>query len=737
MPTHVIAVQPQLPLLEAISIMEKERISCLLVTRGRTPVGILTERDLSRFMYRAGNDAGGYLVRDIMSSNVVTIKENEDLYAAYSLMCGRGIRHLAIVDSEGRAAGIMTFSDLMTRLGAEFLSEVRTVGDVMSKNVVTMERQDDVRRAWHLMSEKNVSSVLVVEDKRPLGILTERDVARFISHNVLLDKLQVGEVMNTPVHTVAPERYIFEAVGRMEELEVRHLAVVDDAGVLLGVITQSDMVASLIRRYAHLEFMVRKRTRQLIRKNEELEYSNQQLRHLDDMKSAFLSSVSHELRTPLTSLLGFAKLTSRTFVQRFGSLAAGDEKLERQAARIQNNLNVLVMEGERMSRLINDFLDLTKIEAGHLDWRDSLISVSDFVMHACHAVRAQFEDKPEVELHVTVQEKLPQIFADMDRLLQVMINLLNNAAKFTEKGCVSVEAVNVDDDFVEVRVADTGLGIPPGEVLKIFDKFHQLEQRDKKGTMEGTGLGLAICKEIVEHYNGRIWCESAVGKGSVFKFRLPVSRDVGLATYEEALVQPVVQTANDSAPLVLAVDDNPGIREYLQQLFDSEGFRIITAKDGETALRVAEEVRPQCVLMDLMMPGIDGSEAIRRLRENPVTSDIPVAVLSAYPYRMVHGSDANLAKPVDEELLLQTVRGLIRGGRIQGRKCILVPNPKEHGNMLMISSGKLRYVRPEELRQNLLHKFSGTVYVSGGEGDEAALQMLSNIDDVLVCILPE
>ena len=737
MPTHVITVTPNMLLSEAARLMLREKISCLLVTRGDDPVGILTERDLARFMDRTGLSEEEYLVRDVMSGSVVTISEREDLFAAYSLMSGKGIRHLVIVDAKGKAVGIKTFSDLMHRLGEEYLSEIKTVREVMSSKMVTVAPEASIREALRTMADKSVSCVLVMNGTtRALGILTERDVTRLMVEESGAGDKPVKGVMSTPVRGISPDKFAFEAVNMMDDLGVRHLVVTDENDDVQGIITQTDMVASLVKRYAQLEFLVRKRTRQLVRKNEELEYSNQQLRHLDEIKSSFLTSVSHELRTPLTSLVGFAKITGRIFTERFSEEALKAPALNKYAQRITKNLEVMSQEGERMTRLINDFLDLTKIEAGKVEWRDKLVPVTDFVLHACHSVRGQFDKKENLVLTSNVPDKLPLVFVDVDRMLQVMVNLLNNAAKFTEQGSVTVEAGNIDDEFIEVRVADTGNGIPPQEVAKIFDKFHQLEKRGERGTTDGTGLGLAICKEIVEHYDGRIWVESKQGEGSIFKFRIPVAKTFRDKDEQDVLLT-IAGPESSEIPLILAVDDSPGIRDYLEQLFLDEGFRIVTVADGETALHVAEELLPNCIIMDLMMPGIDGREAIRRLRENPLTKDIPVIVLSAYPYRESSGGDVSLPKPVNELQLLQTVTGLLRGGRIQGRKCILVPNPKGQGNMLMISAGKLRYIRPEDLHVHFTQKFSGTMFISGGKSDPITMQRLSEIDDVLVMILPE
>lgn len=738
MPTHIYSVEPDRPLAEALAIMKQNHVSCLPVLQGTVAVGILTERDITRIAVKTKYRLEGYLVRDIMSSRVITVSEDTDLFAAYSLMCGNRIRHLVITDESGNVAGVKTFTDLMASLGREYLSEVKIVADVMSRNVVTISSDGTVRDALGLMAGQGVSCVPVVENQCAVGIITERDlVGRLSDEGAAVMEQSVNSVMSSPVHTVNPELYAFDAVSLMNDLEIRRLVVAGSDGLLQGLITQTDMVATLIKRHANLEFLVRKRTRQLTRKSEELEFSNQQLRRLDEIKSAFLSSVSHELRTPLTSLLGFAKITGKTFTRNFAPLAGDDPKLNAQAEKIMGNLGILVQEGERMTRLINDFLDLTKIEAGRFEWNDKQVQVSDFVFHAGHSLEAQFEAKENLTLKIAVEEGLPSVFVDVDRMLQVMINLLSNAAKFTEKGSVTVEAVDIDNEFVEIRVIDTGSGIPQEKIDKVFDKFHQLEKRGQDEQLKGTGLGLAICKEIVEHYNGRIWVESEVGKGSAFKFRIPAA---GLESPEISRTQKIHKTYPDKgkSPVILAVDDSPGILEYLEQLFEDQGFAVITATDGLSALQMAEKHNPQCVVMDLMMPGIDGAETLRRLRESAFARDTPVVILSAYPSRKVQGEDASMSKPADENMLLQTVKGLVLGGRIEGRKCILVPNLKPEGNMLMISEGKLRYVKPEELSTAFGNKFSGTVFLPGKDVDEPeTVEKISRIDDVLVMILPE
>lgn len=278
-------------------------------------------------------------------------------------------------------------------------------------------------------------------------------------------------------------------------------------------------LAALNRR---LEGLVLERTADLARKAQELESANQRLLELDSLKNALLSSVSHELRTPLTSVLGFTRIIEKDFARAFLPLARQDPTLHSKARRIGGNLEIIRQESERLTRMINDFLDISKIESGRLEWNDCYVMLKDAASGAVQAVRGQLEQKPELRLVVDVQEGLPPVYIDPDRLLQVLINLLQNAMKFTAHGSIVLRALKVDDGIC-ITVTDTGVGIPKQELRKIFNKFHQARWDEAQGSKPpGTGLGLAICKQIVEHYGGRIWVESTPGQGSSFHFTLPL-----------------------------------------------------------------------------------------------------------------------------------------------------------------------------------------------------------------------
>jgi PAS domain S-box-containing protein len=292
-------------------------------------------------------------------------------------------------------------------------------------------------------------------------------------------------------------------------------------GILRDITKRKQAEEALEAMNRGLEATVEERTRDLERKAEELQRANQRLRELDTLKSSFLASVSHEFRTPLTSILGFAKMIQRDFRRHYQDAPNAKAGKDR-GIRIQDNLEIILHEGERLTRLVNDVLDLTKIESGKVEWRDCEVSLAECVARAVSAVQGQLAARPGVTLEVDVPRELPTLFMDPDRLSQVLINLLNNAAKFTSKGGIRISADLKDEETLRIRVRDTGCGIPAEEIAMIFDTFHQATRYDTLANKpEGTGLGLSISRQIVEHYRGRIWAESQEGAGSVFIVELP------------------------------------------------------------------------------------------------------------------------------------------------------------------------------------------------------------------------
>ncbi len=321
--------------------------------------------------------------------------------------------------------------------------------------------------------------------------------------------------------------------GQVIWVSINAHTILDAAGDILyfeGTVTDITARKRAERRLdvliRHLKTAVVDRTKKLSIKAAELEEANRRLLELDHMKSAFLSSVSHELRTPLTSILGFSKLILKDFERSFLPGPDAGRETARRAERIMHNLGIIAGEGERLTRLINDVLDLSRIESGRMVWNDQYLEPARVLDKAVDAVRGQFGLNPLLRLEVSLPPDLPPLRMDPDRLIQVVLNLLHNAAKFTPSGEVRLSARHLpEQDILRIRVEDTGLGVAPENLERIFDKFQQVKTgptlADKP---KGTGLGLAICRQIVTHYGGRIWAESSPGKGTRVTFDLPLSR---------------------------------------------------------------------------------------------------------------------------------------------------------------------------------------------------------------------
>ncbi|MDZ7344322.1 MAG: ATP-binding protein, partial [candidate division KSB1 bacterium] len=269
------------------------------------------------------------------------------------------------------------------------------------------------------------------------------------------------------------------------------------------------------------------RRRLLKRERERAELREAKLRaeaaqEANEAKSNFLSFVSHELRTPLTSVIGFAKIIQKRLAERvFPAIQTDDPKTQKAIQQVTENLTVVISEGERLTKLINDVLDLAKIEAGKYEWQQEPVSMPELVARAAAATSSLFENKG-LKFIKEINGELPELVGDRDKLLQVVINLISNAVKFTEAGSVTCRALAANGEIV-VSVIDTGEGISPENQPKVFEKFKQVGAASGNRPI-GTGLGLPICKEIVEHHGGRIWVESELGKGSTFSFALPVEK---------------------------------------------------------------------------------------------------------------------------------------------------------------------------------------------------------------------
>jgi signal transduction histidine kinase len=359
-------------------------------------------------------------------------------------------------------------------------------------------------------------------------------------------------------------------------------------------------------------------------------------------KSEFLANMSHELRTPLNAVLGYAQLLTMD-----GGLSPRQER----------GLNTIHESGEHLLALINDILDLARIEAGRTELNPMALPLPGFLQAALELMLVKADEK-QLALVFEAGPGLPRyVLADERRLRQVLLNLLGNAIKFTERGTVtlraSAEPQGLSRVLLGVEVEDTGVGMHPDDLERIFRPFEQVG--DAGNRSGGTGLGLAITRALVNDMGGRIQVHSELGRGSRFRVELPLP----VAQPAPAAVRRVPGAARYAGPTrrVLVVDDVAANRALMCDFLANAGFDVAQANDGSQMLEVARSFRPHLIVMDSVMPAVDGVEATRRLRRDADLAAVPVIAVSAAATAehrdacLQAGVNVFLTKPVSLEML--------------------------------------------------------------------------------------
>ena len=378
--------------------------------------------------------------------------------------------------------------------------------------------------------------------------------------------------------------------------------------------------------------------------NQELELRNREVERATKLKSKFLASMSHELRTPLNAIVGFSDL-----------LADGiPGKLNDKQKRFVNHIK---QGSAHLLQLINDILDLSKIEAGQLELRCEDFQVKDALPEVLSTIRPLAMAK-----NIQIQHELEAgwaVYADRVRFKQILYNLLSNAVKFTPKdGRIDIDCVESGNQ-VCISVTDTGIGIRAEDQEVVFEEFRQVEGNTNT-TNEGTGLGLAITKRLVEQQGGKISLESEPGKGSRFTFTLPIGSGTSsnILPVTGPVNPPIAVGASREKPLILVVDDEVPARELLASYLEPE-YQVAMAASGAEALSMAQQLQPDAITLDVLMPDSNGFETLVALRKNPETANIPVIILSIVDQKQVGfvlGAADYLIKPIRKPVLLETIR---------------------------------------------------------------------------------
>jgi PAS domain S-box-containing protein len=553
----------------------------------------------------------------------------------------------------------ITLSPLDTKDGPQVMCVIRDITDRKHAEAA-LQRQAQLIEASH--------DAIIVRD--PTGVILQWNAGAEETYGWRAAEV-LGQVTHTLFHTgFSPSRDDLEAAmerdGRWDG-ELRHTRrdgariTVETRHILVRGTDRAPVSVLEINRDVTLRKEAEERVSglnsQLASTNKELELRNREVETANQMKSEFLASMSHELRTPLNAIIGFSDLLAE---QTAGPLVA---KQQRFITHIQQGARHLLA-------LINDILDLSKVEAGRLELNRENVSVPVILAEVLTSIRPAAAAK-HIFVHSSIGTEV-MAFADRIRFKQILVNLLGNAVKFTpEGGRIWVEAA-ARRGRLTVSVSDTGLGIPAEEQEAIFDAFHQAGATTR-GIKEGTGLGLAITKRLVEEHGGRIWVESQPGRGARMSFTIAAGRSGGDDTPFQD-IDPRNVPARDR-PLILVVDDEAPARELLTSWLEPAGYEIITASSCAEAVARASEFVPDAITLNMLMPGKGGWDALYELKKTSITAGIPVIVVTVVDEPRVGlalGAAEYLVKPVHKEVLLGAIRRFIGPGSNGPAKILVV-----------------------------------------------------------------
>ncbi|RPI74312.1 MAG: response regulator, partial [Ignavibacteriales bacterium] len=436
-------------------------------------------------------------------------------------------------------------------------------------------------------------------------------------------------------------------------------------------------------------------------KADELAVQKEKAEESTHMKSQFLANMSHELRTPMNSILGLTELILES------SSLKGKNK---------ERLEVVLKSGKRLMNLINDILDLSKIEAGKMEIREDQVMLDEIIDDVENAItpltlnkKIEFKVTKNINTHV-------RISTDRGRITQVLINLLGNAVKFTDKGYVELAVSIPNREILKFDITDTGIGLSQSDQQIIFEEFRQVDGTTTR-KYGGTGLGLTICRKIAEMLNGALSVQSEIGKGSTFSFTIPLNvLEIRSEKSDEPKVNIETLLKNRKHP-ILIIDDDPEIRYTIGQYLISRGYEVAYAEDGEQGLEKAVKLQPFAITLDVMLPKKDGWNILKEFKENPATRDIPVILISVMGDKNLGfglGAFEYFVKPISSEKLLSAFSRLENLAKKRIEKIVIVDDDEmefekfktafknDSVNIECINDSRLAYSKILEIQPDLI-----------------------------------
>ena len=568
------------------------------------------------------------------------------LIAAIFVMTGQAVREVNRLSNNVR--GITDHGDLYRRIEPQGPRELRQLALAFNRTLEALENTTISREAlmieaaerrilldnihtqvWYLTDESSYGAVNKAHadfnGKHPKD-MAFKDICTLFPPDVVAVSRRSNRTVFSSGKPICIEEWVPNAAGEERLLSIHKSPKLNDDGSVEYVVCSADDITE--RKHAQDA---------LLQVNEQLKQERTRAEAANRAKSLFLANMSHEIRTPMNAILGFAHIL------------ATDPSLPPHQAQ---NVQIITRSGKHLLRLIDDILDMSKIEAGRVQ-----VTTEDFCLRSLlddleHMFRLRAAEKG-LQFVLELDESTHcDLHADGRKLSQILINLLGNALKFTESGKVALKGgvwitPGRDEGRLMIEVCDSGPGIAHEDQARLFDAFHQTEAGIKAG---GTGMGLAICKKFAEIMGGTLNITSEVGRGSCFRLEMPVRLGEKVCNREKSASRHVIGLAPGSGPfLILAVDDHAENRELLAALLEPVGFEVRMAGNGAEALSIFETWQPHAVLMDLIMPVMDGYEAVRQLRATPTGRNTYIIAITAD----IHGNSCNENMSLDVNAYLR------------------------------------------------------------------------------------
>ena len=656
--------------IQAIGLMSQTQSGCVLAMEGKTLVGIFTEQDVVQ-LCATGENLGEIKIAEVMQRSPMTVwrSQCQDTDQIIALFYKHQLKYLPILDHTGFPIGVITFDKLIKAIANESspheLSEQKK--QRLHKKIIAkiIQRNQELRQ---VDVNYHKAAIALQESEKHLQTIVSQS-----SDGIVILNQQGKIIFANP----AAEKIFNLHIGELKDVELGIPITIDrpfemDFLTNGGNIKIAEVLVTQIewdKRMSYLTSIRDITDRKQV--EEQLLLANTELIRATRLKDEFLANMSHELRTPLNAILGMAESLQD---QILGEL---NERQKKAIATIERS-------GYHLLELINDILDLAKIEAGKLELHAQNNSVQAICNDSLTFVK-QIALKKRVKLTTQIPSIPLSIYVDELRIRQALINLLTNAVKFTpEEGTVTLAVTTIihhidnqdepPQDFIDFSVIDTGIGIDQKDMGKLFQTFVQIDS-DLNRKYTGTGLGLSLVKRIAELHHGKVLLESKVNEGSKFTIRLPYERHRNvlldhslLEELEEqsAMFTPsltlVSKTDPSTSQLILIVDDNEANISSMWDYLKSRGYSLIAARDGESAVRLANSEKPNLILMDIQMPKMDGLEAMKIMRTNPELVSTPIIALTALAMTgdrercLQAGANEYLTKPVKLKYLSETIQ---------------------------------------------------------------------------------